>query len=55
MYVLDGASEKSRADHTLRDLGGFLGAGFGLEVQEGEIDVSLEVRTEPGLEVGTLG
>ena len=48
MDVLDGAAEQGGSDDALGYLGGFIGSIFGLDVQEGVVDVALEVRVEPG-------
>jgi hypothetical protein len=49
--ILNCATEKGRSQDALGDLGRLFGAFFGVEMQEGEVDVSLEVRAEPGREV----
>lgn len=49
--VLDGAAQEGGAQDALGDLGRLLAAVL---VQECEVDVSLEMRAEPGREVGAL-
>ena len=48
MDVLDGAAEQGGSDDAVGDLGGLLGPLFGFDVDEGVVDVALEVRVEPG-------
>lgn len=52
--IFNCASEKGCSQDTVRDPGGLFGALFRIKVQEGKIDVSLEVRAEPGCEVGAF-
>lgn len=53
--VLDGAAEECSLEDALGDTGGLFAAVFGVHVEEGEVDVALEVRAEPGSQVGALG
>jgi hypothetical protein len=55
LNVFDGASYEGRSYDAIGDLDALLCAGLGLEVEERQVDVSLEVRTEPWFEVGALG
>lgn len=52
--VFGRAPQQRRSQHAFRYGGRFLVAGLGLEVQEREVDVALEVRWEPGFEGGCL-
>lgn len=49
--ILHCATQEGRSQDAIGDPGGLLGAFFGIEMHEGEVDVSLEVRAEPGREV----
>lgn len=49
--ILNCASEKGCSQDTVWDLRGLFGTLFGIKMQEGKIDISLEVRAEPGCEV----
>lgn len=51
LNVLDRAPEQGGPEDTVGDLGGLFGALFGIEMQEGKVDVALEVRAKPGREV----
>lgn len=51
LNVLDRAPEQGGSEDTVGDLGGLFGALFGIEMQQGEVDVALEVRAEPRREV----
>lgn len=49
MDVFGGPAQEGGFEDAVRDGDGFVFAGVGLlEVQEGEVDVSLEVGWEPG-------
>lgn len=52
--VLHGTSHQRCAQHAVGDSRGLLGAILGVEVQEGEVNVSLEMRAEPRGQVGVL-
>lgn len=58
--VLDGPPQQCRPQHAVRDLGSLLllavAAGrLGLEMKERQVDVTLQMRREPGGKVRTLG
>jgi hypothetical protein len=52
--VLNGAAHKCSSENAVGDLLCLL-ALCAVELKEGVVDVALEVRTEPGSEVGVLG
>jgi hypothetical protein len=52
--VLDGAAEKRCADDAVGNLGRLLRALLGLHVQQGQVDVALEMWPEPWCEVCAL-
>lgn len=54
MDVLDGAADEGGAQDALGYLGSLLLALLGLQVEKRQVDVSLQVWTEPRLEVRFL-
>lgn len=52
--VLDGAPQQRCSQNAIGDLWALFRAVLGLEMEEGEIDVALQMRTEPRLEVCAL-